>query len=196
MRMAAALLAGTTALGGPPGPATLEAARGRVISKAAAAGQPFPLPQPEVRVFKARHTLELWAQGCRVATYDAALGHRGLADKVREGDHLTPEGRFTLCSRNDRSAFHLFLGISYPDAKAAERGFRSGLITAAQRARILRAARQGTCPPWDTPMGGTVGLHGGGTASDWTWGCIALADPHIEELWVACPVGTPVVIAP
>ena len=35
-------------------------------------------------------------------------------------------------------------------------------------------------------------LHGGGTATDWTWGCVALANADIKELFDAIPNGTPV----
>lgn len=128
--------------------------------------------------------------------YEIALGHQGLAAKRREGDHLTPEGDFYICTHGQQSAFHLFLGISYPGVADADRGLREGLITAAQHRAILEAQRRKLRPSWNTPLGGTVGLHGGGTGSEWTWGCIALSDEDIEELWIACPLGTPVRIEP
>lgn len=171
-------------------------ARLRLEPSIAKAGLSLPLQRPELRIFKAAHRLELWASGRQVKTYPVALGQRGLADKRREGDHLTPEGRFTLCNRNERSAFHLFLGISYPGPEAAERGLKEGLISRTEHDRILAAARHGSVPPWNTRLGGTVGIHGGGTGSEWTWGCIALENPGIEELWIACPLGTPILIQP
>lgn len=179
-----------------PGPRAFPEARLRIEAAARTAGLALPLPQPQLRVFKRLHRVELWAAGRIVAKYSAGLGHRGLADKVREGDHLTPEGSFFVCSKNERSAFHLFLGISYPGPDAAQRGLREGRISAAEHRAIERADRQRTCPPWNTGLGGTVGLHGGCSGSDWTWGCIALENGAIEELWVACPVGTPVRIEP
>lgn len=175
-----------------PGPRTFPAARQRIEAATRAAGLSLPLPAPELRVRKRAHTVELWAAGRRIAEYPVGLGHRGLADKVKEGDLLTPEGEFRICTRNERSAFHLFLGISYPGPAAAQRGLREGRISAAQQRAILNAERTRTCPPWNTPLGGAVGLHGGGSGSDWTWGCIALDNAAIEELWLACPLGTPV----
>ena len=59
--------------------------------------------------------------------------------------------------------------------------------------RALRLRRR-SLPPQFTGLGGLVGLHGGGWGSDWTWGCVALDNPGIEELWIACPLGTPVEI--
>jgi murein L,D-transpeptidase YafK len=113
---------------------------------------------------------------------------------VREGDHRTPEGRYYVCTRNDRSRFHLFLGVSYPSKQDAERGLTTGLIGKNVFAQIVAANSRGTRPPWNTPLGGEVGVHGGGTGSDWTWGCIALENADIEELWASCPLGTPITI--
>jgi L,D-peptidoglycan transpeptidase YkuD (ErfK/YbiS/YcfS/YnhG family) len=39
-------------------------------------------------------------------------------------------------------------------------------------------------------------IHGGGTGFDWTLGCVALENAHIEELFKVLPMGTPVRIEP
>ena len=39
-------------------------------------------------------------------------------------------------------------------------------------------------------------VHGGGTARDWTLGCIALSDSDIDELYPLIPLGTEVEIRP
>ncbi|MCE1229658.1 MAG: L,D-transpeptidase [Firmicutes bacterium] len=168
----------------------------RLRLQSEALGLTLPLPQPLIKIFKGAHRLELWSGPHRIASHPVGLGHRGLTNKVREGDHLTPEGRFYIASRNRQSAFHLFLGLSYPNLDAADRGLRSGLISKAQHHAILRAEQAHGLPPQFTPLGGLVGIHGGGSRSDWTWGCIALENDLIEELWIACPLGTPVVIEP
>lgn len=174
----------------------LNEARIRLQRVAQSAGIPFPFLNPELRIGKSAHRLELWASGKKLKEYPVGLGHRGLADKVRSGDHLTPEGHFFICNKNEQSQFHLFLGISYPNESAATRGMKAGLITKIERDQILRSLRNKSCPSWNTKLGGTVGIHGGGSNSDWTWGCIALENPDIEELWVACGIGTPVIIEP
>ena len=190
------LLLGTPMVLATPAPGFEKAAAARVQAMAKAAGLPFPLKSPELRVFKSRHELELLSKGRLVKRYRVGLGEKGLADKRREGDHLTPEGRFYVCNRNERSAYHLFLGLSYPGEAAAERGLKEGIITKRQRDAIRSALRRRACPPWNTKLGGTVGIHGSGSSTDWTWGCIALEDEGIEELWVACPLGTPVIVEP
>ncbi len=190
-----ALLSGLALGAQKPAPA-LPQATARMKAWALSRNVPFPLEAPELRVFKQAHTLELWASGKRIKTYRVGLSVQGLAPKVRQGDHLVPEGSYYVCTRNPGSKYHLFLGISYPDPAAAERGLGSGLVTRPQHDQILSAHTTRACPPWNTPLGGTIGLHGHGSNADWTWGCVALNDWDIEELWVTCPLGTPVHIKP
>ncbi|HET8715047.1 MAG TPA: L,D-transpeptidase [Holophagaceae bacterium] len=172
----------------------LPAARARLRAACAEARVPWPLHAPSILIEKGARRLTLLDGGRPVAVYHVGLGASPGLDKEREGDHRTPEGTFYLCSRNAASPFHLFLGISYPGPEAASRGLRSGLITKAQADAIRRAwAAHGETPQF-TPLGGLVGIHGGGSGRDWTWGCIALENAGIEELWVACPLGTPVEI--
>ena len=120
------------------------------------------------------------------------LGFSPEGDKVRQGDGRTPEGEFYVCLKNDRSNFYLSLGLNYPSAEDAERGLRDKLITRAERNRIVRAIENKQRPPWDTALGGEIFIHGGGTESDWTWGCIALANPDVRELFDSVPMGTSV----
>ena len=131
-----------------------------------------------------------------VRTYRVGLGLSPVGDKVRSGDHRTPEGDFYIFTKNNKSAFYLSLGISYPNLAHAERGLRDGLITKAQYNSIVRANKAKTTPPQYTRLGGTIYIHGNGASSDWTWGCVALEDENIRELFNAVTVGTPVTIEP
>ena len=156
----------------------------------------LPLTDPRIVVLKARRQLELYSADKLVRTYKIGLGLNPIADKEREGDRATPEGEFYIFTKNPRSAFHLSLGISYPNIEDAERGLRTGLITRAQYNSIIRAIKRKQGPPQYTPLGGLIYIHGNGASSDWTWGCVALENVDIEELYRAIPVGTPVVIKP
>ncbi|HYN85432.1 MAG TPA: L,D-transpeptidase [Pyrinomonadaceae bacterium] len=156
----------------------------------------LPLARPRIVVEKAARRLTLYAGDDVARVYRVGLGTSPVGDKVRAGDMRTPEGDFYVCVKNERSAFYLSLGISYPDARAAERGLRDGLITRAQYRRIVNAVRRKQTPPWNTALGGEIFIHGRGASSDWTWGCIALEDADIKELFDAVPVGTPVRIEP
>jgi murein L,D-transpeptidase YafK len=149
-----------------------------------------------VLVRKADRVLGLYLHGRRSATYPIALGRQPEGHKQRQGDGRTPEGEYYICNRNPRSQFHLFLGLSYPNAQDAEAAHRRHLITKQARDRIVEAIAARRQPPWDTPLGGEIGLHGNGVGTDWTLGCIALEDEAIEELWGTLRVGDPVVVEP
>lgn len=159
---------------------------------------PFSLPidKPSIVVKKRQRQLLLFSADKLVRTYRIGLGLSPVGDKVRAGDRRTPEGRFYIFTKNPQSAFYLSLGVSYPNEEHAQRGLRDGLITRAQHARILEALKRKSTPPQNTALGGTIYIHGRGAQSDWTWGCVALDDPDIRELYKAVEVRTPVIIEP
>ncbi|RMH08672.1 MAG: hypothetical protein D6697_05530 [Armatimonadetes bacterium] len=159
-------------------------------------GVAYPLEQPAVRIEKHRRRLILLERGTPIAEFPIALSGAPEGDKQREGDRRTPEGDYYVCEKHPSRRFYLFLGLSYPALKDAERGKREGRINEAQHQAIQKAIQSGTCPPWDTPLGGAIGIHGGGVGRDWTLGCIALPDEAVEILYVLLPVGTPVRIVP
>ncbi len=128
--------------------------------------------------------------------FPVALGKCPEGHKEREGDNRTPEGEYYVCTRNDKSKFHLALGLSYPNPADAASALARGEITSAQHEAICAAHEIRRRPPWDTPLGGFIMIHGGGTASDWTAGCIALSNEDIETLFSLCPMGTRVKIVP
>jgi murein L,D-transpeptidase YafK len=156
----------------------------------------LPLVQPHIEVWKAERKLLLFSDERIVRTYHVGLGSSPVGDKVRSGDHRTPEGDFYIFIKNPKSAFYLSLGISYPNLAHAQRGLRDGLITPAQYDRIAEALRKKKSPPQDTRLGGTIYIHGNGSRADWTWGCVALENEDVKELYQAVEVGTPVSIKP
>lgn len=152
-----------------------------------------PAPQAtHVIVYKAKRLLELWQRDVLLATLAVIVGREPIGHKQREGDLRTPEGRYRICYRNPESRFHLFLGLDYPSSADAARGLAEGLIDSETHARLCEAHANGDCPDWKTPLGGEVGLHGGGIDRDGTAGCIAMPNTDIELVWAATVVGTPV----
>ena len=156
---------------------------------AADAGLAWPPPAVRLEIDKSDRTLTVLSGDVALKTYTVGLGNPD-GDKVRQGDKRTPEGRLRVVTRNPKSNFHLFLGLSYPTAEDAARGLQAGLITEAQAAAIREAEAAGRRPPWDTPLGGAVGIHGGGGGADWTWGCVAVEDAEIDEIWEVARIGT------
>ena len=155
-----------------------------------------PVPSPRIVIEKAQRRLTLHSGDRAVKAYRIALGRNPVGDKEREGDGRTPEGDYRVCVKNPQSRFTLSLGLSYPNAKDAARGLAARLISQEQHAQIVGAIERGERPPWDTPLGGEIFIHGSGAGSDWTRGCIALDDPDIRDLFPIIPVGTPVTIVP
>ena len=154
---------------------------------------------PVIHVWKARH--EMWLQeGDRIVrTFQVALGTNPTAAKLLRGDNRTPEGRYYICEKRPQSRFRRFLGISYPNIDDAERAFAAQLISADEWAEIFLSNLRQTTPPWQTAMGGQVGIHGYGGGEplpvDWTEGCIAVSDADIEYLYDRVPLGTRVIIS-
>lgn len=136
-----------------------------------------------VEVFKGARRLELKRGVTVLGSYRVALGFSPQGHKEREGDGRTPEGDYRIDARNPRSAFHLSLRISYPDA-----------------ADKARAAKLGVS------AGGDIYIHGlpngmrklfvRHPVSDWTTGCIAVSDAEIREIWSLVPTGARVRIHP
>jgi murein L,D-transpeptidase YafK len=132
---------------------------------------------------------------------DIAIGRYGKTYFKKKGDHRTPLGRFTIAWIPQKSQYHRFLGLSYPDLERADRALVDGDITEAQWRAIRRASEARMRPPQDTPLGGFIGIHGTGAGDlkihgqyNWTSGCIALTNNQIDRLTSWVRVGTPVEI--
>jgi murein L,D-transpeptidase YafK len=136
-----------------------------------------------VVVNKSRRELLLVSGENVLRSYRIALGFDPVGHKVKDGDGRTPEGRYAIDRRNPRSAYHLSLGISYPN-----------------EIDRLRAGELGVDP------GGDIMIHGlpngvdpaerGHPEQDWTRGCIAVSDAEMEEIWGLVADGTAVEINP
>lgn len=174
----------------------LTTARERMRKLCLQQGLPFPPPNCKVFVDKSKRRLQLFSGKRLLKEYKVAPSYNPVGDRERGGDGKVPEGSFYVCEKHQSRRFHLFIGISYPSIKDAERGLEQGLITRRQHDAIVYAIRRKQRPPWDTPLGGEIGLHGGGVHADWTIGCISLENADVEELFVVLQHGDTVVILP
>ena len=148
-------------------------------------------------VSKSRGVLTAYGPDGRVLeSFPVRIGRQASGTKTREGDERTPEGEYHVCFKNPRSRFHFSLGLSYPSADDAERGLQEGSLTAVEYREIVEAHRARRVPPWKTPLGGEIFIHGGMEGSGGTAGCVAVSDQAIEELFPQVALGTPVVIEP
>ncbi len=119
-----------------------------------------------------------------------ALGSCPTGPKEREGDGKTPEGDYFVCLKK-RGKYGPSLGVSYPNEKDARKNGADEELIACIRQRAAQKQR----PPWGTALGGEIYIHGGGTDSDWTAGCVALNDDDAEALYALVPLGTEIVIS-
>ena len=136
---------------------------------------------PEVTrivVFKEERRMYLMHHDVALRGFDMALGFAPTGHKLTEGDGRTPEGRYRIDRRNPDSRFHLSIGIDYPRPRDVE-----------------RARLSGKAP------GGDIFIHGapkkGRSADgDWTWGCIAVTNREMEDIYAMVRDGTIVDIYP
>lgn len=139
----------------------------------------------QIHVYKAERRMDILdAKGNPIRSYQVSLGKNPVGNKLREGDGRTPEGRYLIDARNERSNFFLSLRLSYPSPSDK-----------------IRARKNGVRP------GGDIFIHGMPNGKswmfwkynkkrDWTNGCIAVDNDEIREIWNLVPDGTPVIIKP
>lgn len=152
------------------------------------AGDFLPEPQPLVAadyilVRKAERRLYLLREGRVLRSYPVRLGLNPEGHKEQEGDFRTPEGVYSIASRNPRSEFFLSLKVSYPSSDDREAARRRGV-----------------------PPGGNIMIHGLPNVLkrplsyyrdiDWTNGCIAVNNDHMLEIWLLTRNQVPVEIRP
>ncbi len=135
---------------------------------------------PEVTsviVFKEARQLHLLHGNQILRSFDIEMGFAPEGHKEKEGDGRTPEGAYTIDRRNPNSAYHLSIGISYPNEQD-----------------LARAAEAGVRP------GGDIFIHGTPDSvlrrKDWTAGCIAVTNREIEDIYAMVQDGTPIFIYP
>jgi murein L,D-transpeptidase YafK len=124
----------------------------------------------KILILKSAHLLNLMSGDRVLRTYKVALGRNPVGPKTRRGDHRTPEGEYLIDSKKANSRFYRALHVSYPNQTDREQARRNGY-----------------------DPGGDVEIHGienglGWIGKlhktiDWTYGCIAVTDPEIEEIW-------------
>ncbi|OGW45709.1 MAG: hypothetical protein A2Y66_01295 [Nitrospirae bacterium RBG_13_41_22] len=127
---------------------------------------------------KSERTLTVYRRGIVYKTYKIGLGRNGSGDKLHRGDNATPEGRYRIINKLKHSRYHKALLINYPNED--------------DQKQFLLAKEKGLVPK-DVSIGGLIEIHGGGRDS-MTYGCIAMDNLMIDELFSIAKVGTPVTI--
>lgn len=123
-------------------------------------------------VDKTRYVLEVRRGPDLLKRYPVSLGQDPVRRKLHQDNATTPEGTYRISYLKPESQFHKAFGIDYPNAVDRERYAR------ARRAGALPRDEDG--PP---DIGGAVQIHGGGIGNNWTWGCMAMRNDDIDELF-------------
>lgn len=166
---------------GPDGRPPTRPGSGAVVPPIAAIQPPITSQVERILIEKAARRMTVWQKDGPERVYQIALGFTPAGDKTRQGDGKTPEGVFKVDRRNTASAFHLSLGIDYPQKSHRQ------------------AARAAGLDP-----GGDIMIHGQPNQvpdgykvkGDWTAGCIAITNGEIDELFAHVKMGTEVEIRP
>jgi len=133
-------------------------------------------------VDKLHRRLLLFQDGLKMAEFPAELGANGLRRKEHAGDRATPEGMYRVVKLKEghQTKYYKALLINYPNDE--------------DRVRYARAKARGTIPA-RAGIGSLIEIHGhGGEGQDWTDGCVALANEHMDVVFARSRIGTPVTI--
>jgi len=142
------------------------------------------------RVNKSERRFEVYVSDSLLRSYPCVLGEKPIGDKFHQGDRKTPEGTFAFRSKRVHHAWHKFIWVDYPNAES-------------QRRYNQRKA-QGLIPA-GKDIGGEIGIHGVPdgmdhwitTGQDWTFGCIALRNADVDEIYpFILPQKTMITIVP
>nr|WP_227554345.1 L,D-transpeptidase family protein [Acinetobacter lanii] len=145
-------------------------------------------PITDIHVYKAKRLVQLRHDTQIIRSYSMRLGFDPIGHKVQEGDGKTPEGHYVIDWRNPNSQFYKSLHISYPNAedkkKAQDLGVSPGgdiMIHGSANHQQLKALPQ---------------LMDYLPQKDWTWGCVAVRNTDMDEIWQLVDNGTPIMIYP
>ena len=140
------------------------------------------------------HTLSVM-QGKKIQMVfqNVSIGRYGTTRTKITKDDKTPLGTFKISWINEKSRFHRFFGLDYPNLENAKQAYLENKISHENWLAILDAKMMGKTPPQNTPLGGHIGIHGVGKGNpeihhsyNWTNGCIALTNQQIDQLsrWI------------
>ncbi len=131
-------------------------------------------------VDKFARNLYLYVNGQHKKTFSIELGPNWIGHKTCQGDNMTPEGMYNIVKLKTgrHTRYHKALLINYPNSNDKENF----------------VATIGNSFNYNG-IGSNIEIHGGGGGgTNWTQGCIALANNDIDYVFKFCKPGTPVTI--
>jgi murein L,D-transpeptidase YafK len=121
-------------------------------------------------VIKHQNTLMAFAKNKLIKTIDCGIGSNTKGHKQQQGDNRTPEGKYYITMRNDKSAYYKNLHINYPNEQDRK-----------------------NCKARGVKTGGDIKIHGyadefgktyyRNTRYESTWGCVGVSNADMDELY-------------
>lgn len=144
-------------------------------------------------IHKSDHQLFVYEEDQQAAAYTIALSQYGLAPRETWEDSLTPEGEFLIASMQYKSIFGPRQMLLDTTQESLNDYFRQYGEEGQERIAAWEEKHGPLDTIWETydfnesnpevPMWNDILIHGGGTSSDWTIGCIALENQDVITLF-------------
>lgn len=130
-----------------------------------------------VKIDKSDFKLYFQVKDSTIKSFPVVFGGNQTDDKLRQGDHCTPEGKFKMRSKYPHSDWNKFIWVDYPNQDSWR--------------KHNEAKANGTIPQ-TSKIGGEIGIHGvPGSLNNWmindtvnwTLGCISLRNDDLNEIY-------------
>jgi len=138
-------------------------------------------------ISKHDYELKVYDEEGWYATYPIVFGSKDLRDKMKEGDRLTPDGKFKIILKKIHPQWGPELLLDYPNDISIQR---------------FNDRKSKGLLPKTAKIGGGIAIHATRPQEEWTvdnfynWtdGCVSVKYTEMKDLYSYIPVGTPVTI--
>lgn len=111
--------------------------------------------------------------------FKVGLGGAPSGHKYREGDQRTPEGWYRT-SDKPWSQFYGAIAVHYPNTNDIQAGVKAGVVSSTLASQMTTALQKDDKPYQRSTLGGEILVHGGGSQTDWTLGCVAVNNSELD----------------
>jgi hypothetical protein len=146
-----------------------------------------------ILISKSEHQLTVFHKDKIVKTFRIAISKHGVDPRRIWADELTPEGSYLIASMQYNSRFGPRQMLLETTKKSLDDYYSQYGEAGGQRIAAWELQHGFLDTIWEVydfnqgnsefPIWNDILIHGGGSDTDWTWGCIALDDKDVMELF-------------